>query len=583
MKSPLAFKLIAVITALLFVCFTLITGFATFLVRRDLHLAAEDNNFAANRRTAANVQRFIGQYVSNADFLLEIAAGRALSERERAFFFRKNRDIIALALPPETFIVQDAFFLAYNIDAAVVTSFLGAQTEAMGKAAYGHTQVVNASPYFQHPVTAVFFQQEGGRPAVVFLSYHGFAEIFEGGANASTLITDTGSVLLSDDTDLMLGAANLFDDPFVRATLENGEVSLQRVYANGQKTYFGAFQKLSGLNAALITTIAQDIAFEGISAITRRNLYIALIVLVAAFVFVWFWIRAITRPVRLVTAASARACEGNYNIHVAVSTNDEIQALCGNVCKLSALGAERERLIDALGKLSNKAMVKKALHGRVPLAGKEADVSVLYLQLRSWPLLVQDFDAAAIVQIINMFFTFTFDCIQKTGGTVIRFSGSSILAVWGAPEKNGDKKAHARAALNSALLLRGALAVYNTTRRPILNWTSGIDSGPAWCGTIGTKERMEWTVTGLPVMNARWAESEAGRLGADTIVSDAAKTLAGKEFLFEKIPACTVKNKRSVMESWALLGRQDDTTGARTLAQLLETLEVNRMTYADSV
>ncbi|MDR2521949.1 MAG: HAMP domain-containing protein [Spirochaetaceae bacterium] len=584
MKSPLAFKVITVITVLLFVCFALIIGFATFLVIRDLHIAAEYNNFAVNRKTAASAQRYISQSVANADFLLEALAERPLSERQRTFFFKKNRDVIALVMPPETFIVQDAFFLAYNIDASAITTFLAGQSETLGKAAYGHTQIINASPYFQHPVTAVFFQQESGRPAVIFLAYNFFADIFANGANSSTMINETGSVLISDNTDLMLGAANLFDNPFVRATMETGEIGLQQVYVDDNDTaYFGAFQKMPELNAALITTIPQDIAFESINAITRRNIYIALIALIAAFVFLWFWVRTITRPVRLLTAASERVCEGNYNVNLSITTNDELEALSGNLGKLSTLGAERERLIDALGKFSNKFVVKKALHGRVPLAGKEAEVTVLYLRLYSWPALVQDFEGAAIAQIANNFFHYVFDCIQKTGGTIVRFSGASTLAVWGAPEKTGDKKSAACAAVNSALLLRKALDVYNATRRPILNWGAGIDCGPVWCGPIGTKDRMEWSVTGLPVMNARWAQCETVRYATDILVTGAVQRFAGKDFLFEKMPACTVKNKREVLESWALIGTADDKTGPRTLEELRESFELNGIAYADGV
>lgn len=584
MKRPirisLKIKLMAVISALVAVCLTLVIGLFTLLVSRDMRLSAEDNNFLINRRVAASAEAIIANAIANADFLLESAR----TERSADYFtlfFKKNRDILAVAMPPSTFIVHEAFFLAYHIDRAAIEAFIIDHTEALGKAAWGQTQIVNATPQFQSPVIALFFQQEKGNAAVVFLAYRAFEDFFPAGANASLLINDAGDALISPDTNLLLAGANLFSDPFVRTVLEAGEMSMQKIYTDNEGTvFFGAFQKLPGYNACVLTTIPSGIAFEGVYSIIRRNIYISFIIFTVCIVFIWFWTRRITRPLRELSEAARRIEEGNYHIEIDMRSGDEIGSLCESTRNLALVGQERDRLIDALGKFSNKSVIKRALRGRLLPGGRESEITVLCARLYSWVPLTQEFEGSALVQVANMFFSLVFESVQKTGGSIADFSGGELCAVWGAPEKIGDKKTNAHAALSSALQIRDALAAYNASRRPLLNAGFGIDSGSAYCGYVGTKDRLEWTIAGLPVMNARWAEGENPRLATDILITENTRKLGGKDFVYEKMPAVTVKGKREVLESWALLGAAGAT---RTLGELREELDFRGIEYERGV
>jgi adenylate cyclase len=579
-KISLKIKLMAVISAIVAVCLTLVIGLFTLLVSRDMRLNSEDNNFLINRRVAASADAVIANAVANADFLLETARDKRAMDYY-TLFFKKNRDILAVAMPPSTFIVHEAFFLAYHIDRAAIEAFIIDHTEALGKAAWGQTQIVNATPQFQSPVIAVFFQQEKGSAAVVFLAYRAFEDFFPAGANSSLLINDSGEALISPDTNLLLAGANFSADPFVRVVLEAGEMSMQKIYTDNEGTvFFGAFQKLPEYSACVLTTIPAEIAFEGVYSIIRRNIYVSFIIFTVCVVFIWFWTRRITRPLKELSAAARRIEEGDYHIDINMHSGDEIGSLCESTRNLALVGQERDRLIDALGKFSNKSVIKRALRGRLSAGGRESEITVLCARLYSWTALAQEFEGSALVQVANMFFSIVFECVQKSGGSITSFSGGDLTAVWGAPEKIGDKKTNVHAALSAALNIREALAAYNESRRPLLSAGFGIDCGSAYCGYVGTKDRLEWTTAGLPVVNARWAEGENRRLGTDILITENTRKLGGKDFVYEKMPAVTVKGKQEVLESWALLGSAG---AAQTLPELRDQLDFQGTEYGRGV
>ena len=109
-------------------------------------------------------------------------------------------------------------------------------------------------------------------------------------------------------------------------------------------------------------------------------------------------------------------------------------------------------------------------------------------------------------------------CVRKHGGTVDKFMGDGMLAVFGVPEPLPN---HAAAAIGAALDMQAG--VFSGASRIGI----GIHSGPVVAGCVGSGERLEFTVIGDTVNTASRLESATKEFGVDVLVSESARALAG--------------------------------------------------------
>jgi class 3 adenylate cyclase len=103
------------------------------------------------------------------------------------------------------------------------------------------------------------------------------------------------------------------------------------------------------------------------------------------------------------------------------------------------------------------------------------------------------------------------DVIFEHAGTLDKFMGDAILAVFGAPFDQPD---HGARCVRTAQAMRRALAAFNSERsQPPLQLRIGICSGTAMTGDIGSPKRREYTVLGDVVNVASRIESNIARPG----------------------------------------------------------------------
>lgn len=162
------------------------------------------------------------------------------------------------------------------------------------------------------------------------------------------------------------------------------------------------------------------------------------------------------------------------------------------------------------------------------LRGRTLDVTVLFCDLKGFTSLTRERSAAgeseAHVQQLNSYLTAMVDVILAHGGTVDKFIGDAVMAVFGSPVGRGAEE-EARAAVCCALAMETALASLNKGWQqlgiPSLENGTGIASGPAVVGQIGSPRRMEFTVIGDTVNRAARLESLTRSLGASVLLDRA--------------------------------------------------------------
>ncbi len=151
--------------------------------------------------------------------------------------------------------------------------------------------------------------------------------------------------------------------------------------------------------------------------------------------------------------------------------------------------------------------------GRLRLGGERADpVTILVSDVRGFTALSATMEPDDIVQMLNEMFAIFIPIIFKYDGTVDKYVGDSILAVFGSPQpddRQWEKAVRAATEMQQAMQKLGE--VWRMRGLPVCEIGIGINSGEVVHGFIGSPERMEYTVIGDTVNRASRYCDGAGR------------------------------------------------------------------------
>jgi adenylate cyclase len=149
--------------------------------------------------------------------------------------------------------------------------------------------------------------------------------------------------------------------------------------------------------------------------------------------------------------------------------------------------------------------------GRLRLGGRRSEVSILISDIRGFTQMARDMEPDEMLEMLNDYLQVLVPVIFAHNGTVDKFLGDGILAVFGSPES--DPKHHENA-LRAAVEMQLAVSKLNETRivrgAPHRNFGIGIHCGEVLHGFVGTADRMEFTVIGDAVnLGARYCAAAA--------------------------------------------------------------------------
>lgn len=131
------------------------------------------------------------------------------------------------------------------------------------------------------------------------------------------------------------------------------------------------------------------------------------------------------------------------------------------------------------------------------LGGARLPVAVLFSDIRGFTGLAERLPPEAVSALLGDYYAVAVDAVFEHGGTLDKFIGDAVMAVWGAPVPMADAAARALAA---ARTMRAAFATVNARRaaqgQPVIPVGFGLSHGDVFAGNIGTERRLEYTVVG---------------------------------------------------------------------------------------
>jgi adenylate cyclase len=161
---------------------------------------------------------------------------------------------------------------------------------------------------------------------------------------------------------------------------------------------------------------------------------------------------------------------------------------------------ERRARLDAVSMFSrfvNPHVVKQLIErGGIEGAGQTREVTILFSDIRGFTTLSETRRPDEVVALLNRYFSLQVDVVFAHGGSLDKFIGDCIMALWGAPL---DDREHARNAVACALDMADTLQVFKRELGDAVGEFDvgiGVHSGPAVVGLIGSDKRREYTAIG---------------------------------------------------------------------------------------
>jgi len=195
---------------------------------------------------------------------------------------------------------------------------------------------------------------------------------------------------------------------------------------------------------------------------------------------------------------------------------------------------EKHLLRDTISRYVSPEMCEEILRNPalLQLGGRRQEVTVLFADIKGFTAMSENMKPEEVVEVLNRYFTEMVDLVFKYQGTLDKYVGDALMAVFGVPVPLADA---ATRAVECAVSMQRRLAQMQAQgRTPIRGMRIGINTGDAIVGNIGSDKRMDFTVIGDAVNVASRLQELAKELEADTLVSEA--TYRQVEGKFEFIP-----------------------------------------------
>jgi adenylate cyclase len=228
---------------------------------------------------------------------------------------------------------------------------------------------------------------------------------------------------------------------------------------------------------------------------------------------------------------------------------------------LYAKKIERDALTRSrFQRLLSPAIAELVVSGEVEVekGGRSRETTVFFSDIRGFTAMSERRDAQEIVGMLNEYFEMMVEVIFKHEGTLDKFVGDEIMALFGAPVHHEDD---AYRAVQVAVEQMRALEEWNRVRasegEEAVRIGIGINTGEVVAGYLGSSRALEYTVIG-DVVNTASRLCSMAKAG-EIVISRATYERVADRFEAEEMPPMQVKGKAQPLNVYRVLGEKRDT------------------------
>jgi adenylate cyclase len=221
---------------------------------------------------------------------------------------------------------------------------------------------------------------------------------------------------------------------------------------------------------------------------------------------------------------------------------------------------ERKKIRGAFSHYVSSSVVNEVLKNpdKLKLGGDMKELTVLFSDIRGFTTISEGLSPEEVHRLINEYLTAMTNIVFKNVGTLDKYMGDAVMAIYGAPVDQPD---HAQKACDTALEMMQELKVLNAKwvqeGKPLLDIRIGINTGMMMVGNMGSEQRFEYTVLGDAVNLGSRLEGANKSYLTHILISEFTYDKVKDEFLCMEIDRVRVKGKTRPVKIYQLLGRKD--------------------------
>ncbi len=378
------------------------------------------------------------------------------------------------------------------------------------------------------------------------------------------LLDRLGNVLAHQTENLATKRSPMGNYPIVAKAMAdtNPQRQLRFLDPDTRSAFIGAYIKNSFFGVTTVAQTSEDIILQPAREVQRKAYHVAGIVVSVALFLCFLFSMTLTGPLEKLAELIEVVSKGNFDVKARsiVHSNDEVGDLAVAFDHMTDGLKERDKVKSLFSKFHGSSVAEDLIKNDIAVGGTKKDVTVFFSDIRGFTQFSEGHTPEQVVAMLNEYFGVMVKIINEKGGVVDKFIGDAIMAVWGAPHRTDHDTA---LAISAALEMRVALAKLNETRlqrgQTAILMGMGLHCGPAISGTIGSEERMEYTVIGDTVNMTSRIESSTKAFGTDLLVSEAVMAKTEKEFAFVVTGSAEVKGKSEPLKLYSVLGPRSST------------------------
>lgn len=214
------------------------------------------------------------------------------------------------------------------------------------------------------------------------------------------------------------------------------------------------------------------------------------------------------------------------------------------------------------------------------LGGESLWATALFTDIAGFTEVTEQMRASDVSVMLNSYFSEVMNVVLDNKGTMIKFIGDAVFAIWGAPIKLED---HARRACDTALQIQREVEKFNASKRfPPLHTRVGINTGNMVVGNLGSDRRFDYTAIGDAVNLAARLEGINKYFGTSILISDSTKEEAGPSVGAFSLGSIRVAGKKQITPVFTLFDPHVTSEVAEQWQQALKDFRARKWDEAET-
>ncbi|HEV7874694.1 MAG TPA: adenylate/guanylate cyclase domain-containing protein [Enterovirga sp.] len=328
----------------------------------------------------------------------------------------------------------------------------------------------------------------------------------------------------------------------------------QQIFTASGRTYVAAFRSVEAAGSAklrLAVVAPLDEFFAEIEQ-ARRSLLLVTLGLVAAALPAAFWLGSVvSRSIKRLAYDTDRIRRFQ------LGDTARVRSVIREIDDLGRSVATMRTVLQTFASFVPKHLVQGLVESGTPMkpGGARREVTILFSDVEGFTHITERADPERVMLYTSRYFAVLSRAIMEHNGTIDKFAGDCVMAIWNAPADDPDHVVNACAAALACKRASEELnAAFEREGWPAYKTRFGLHTGEAVVGNVGSDDRMNYTVLGPTVNLAARLEGLNKTYDTAILVSEAVATRAAGRFSFRGIDTIRPKGFAESVQVFALAG-----------------------------